>query len=516
MPEARPPFPKILVANRGEIAVRILRACRENGIRSVAVYSEADVHAPHVRYADEAVPIGPAPAVESYLNVERILSAARECGVDAIHPGYGFLAESAEFAKACEAAGHTFIGPSAEAMTRMGNKIEARRTMAAAGVPIIPGNAEPVADATAAARIAATIGYPVLIKASAGGGGKGIRVAEDEPALARALANAREEARAAFGDAAVFIEKLLTPVRHIEVQVLADQHGNVVILGERECSIQRRRQKLIEESPAVSITPALRAELEAAAARVVRACDYTSAGTVEFLVYGEEQFAFLELNARLQVEHPVTEMVRGVDLVSDMIRIAAGEPIGYSAADSPPRGWAIECRITAEDPWNDFLPSAGTVYGYREPAGPGIRVESGLAEGLEIGVFYDPLLAKIIAWGSDREQARRRMLRALGEFRVLGLRTSVPFHRAMLSDPRFVRGEINTEYVEREFQMEPPQPPDHGALAALAGAAFLHANGAISPTANGRNGAGGAHNPWRLRTRASRPTVERGWQRRIR
>ena len=512
MPEPRPPFRKVLVANRGEIALRVIRACRDLGIPSVAVYSEIDHAAPHVRYADEAYSIGPAPAAESYLRIDRILDVAQRAGADAIHPGYGFLSENAEFVRACRQAGIVFIGPSDAAMTKMGSKIEARRTLAAAGVPVIPGTIDPVRDPVEAARISREVGYPVLIKAAAGGGGKGIREAGNDDELERAITNAQQEARAAFGDDAVYIEKLIRPVRHIEIQVIADHHGNIVTLGERECSLQRRRQKLIEECPSPVMTPGLLARMREAARKVVQACDYTNAGTVECLVYGEEQFAFLEMNARLQVEHPVTELVWTVDLVVDQIRVAAGERLGYGEEDVEIHGWAIECRIAAEDPYNQFLPSSGTVYHYREPAGPGVRVESGLYSGMPVSVHYDPMLAKIVTWGVDREQARRRMLRALSEFRVVGVQTNVPFHVAMLQSSAFRQGAFHTLYVEQEFSFGAETRPDHSDLAALAAAAYLGRNGGTSagtPALSPQRGGWAA-------ARGPRRAPEQGWQRRSR
>ena len=458
MSQDRPLFRKLLVANRGEIALRVVRGARDLGIPTVAVYSDVDADLPHVRLADEAYCLGPAPAAESYLNIERLLDVAERSGADAVHPGYGFLSENADFVRACDAAGLTFVGPPAEAMDQMGDKIASRRSMQAAGVPIVPGTVDPVTSLPEAAAAADEAGYPVIVKASAGGGGKGIRVVQSPDELARAISNAQEEAGAAFGDGAVFVEKLLRGARHIEVQVIADADGNVVTLGERECSLQRRRQKLIEEAPSAAVGPALRARLEAAAATAVRACGYRNAGTVEFLVYGEneDQVAFLEVNARLQVEHPVTELVRGVDLVRDQLRVAAGLPLGYTGADRPIQGWAMECRITAEDPYAGFLPAIGPIHAYREPTGPGVRVDGMLHPGMEVSLHYDSLLAKLVTWGEDRDQCIRRMRRALREFSVAGVHTTIPFHLAMLDDPNFLRGAIHIDYVEEEFQMPAP------------------------------------------------------------
>ena len=511
MTDFKPPFRKVLVANRGEIALRVVRGCRDLGVQSVAVYSEVDQAAPHVRYADEAYAIGPAEASESYLNIEKILDVARRSGAEAVHPGYGFLAESAVFARACTDAGLVFVGPSPEAMEKMGSKLDARRTLQAAGVPLIPGTTEALHDPAEAERVAREIGYPLLIKASAGGGGKGIREVNHAEELTRAIANAQQEARAAFGDDALYVEKLLRPVRHIEIQLIADQQGKIVTIGERECSIQRRRQKLIEEAPAPTMTPELRARMREAARTVAQACDYVNAGTVECLVYDDDQFAFLEMNARLQVEHPVTEMVWRVDLVAEQLRVAAGQPLSFDEEELTMRGWAIECRVAAEDPYQGFLPSTGIVHHYREPAGPGIRVDSGLYNGMAVGVHYDPLLAKIIARGMDREQARRRMLRALSEFRLLGLQTNVPFHIAMLQDPNFIAGEIDTDYVERSMHLTIDDRPDHTEIAALAAASFLHRNGSGAQSApDGRDGRG--PDPWVQRSRGQRGTTV-GWRR---
>ena len=511
----KPPFEKLLVANRGEIAVRVIRGAHDIGIRTVAVHSEVDANLPHVRLADEAYCIGPAPSAESYLNSERILEVAQQAGVDAIHPGYGFLAENAAFARACEAAGITFVGPSGDSMEKMGDKIESRRTMKAAGVPIVPGTIDPVSDPAEAKTIAAEIGYPVAVKASAGGGGKGIRIVHREDELERAMTNAQDEARAAFGDGSVFIEKYISPARHIEIQVIADKQGNVATLGERECSIQRRRQKLIEEAPSLAVSPQLRAEMEEAARNVVRSVEYVNAGTVEFLVYGEDEFAFLEMNTRLQVEHPVTEMVRGVDLVADQLRVAAGEPLGYTGDDLPINGWAMECRIIAEDPYTDYLPSTGRIPYYREPAGPGVRVESMLHAGMEVSVHYDSLLAKLVTWGVDREQCRQRMKRALREFQILGVSTSIPFHLAMLDDPNFISGAINTEYVEEVFQM-PQERPSTSRLAALAAAAYLNRAGEHAPGGSQLNGGNDRGRSWGMYARGKRAPLEVGWRRNFR
>ncbi|KAA0222152.1 ATP-grasp domain-containing protein, partial [bacterium] len=391
-------FTKVLVANRGEIALRIVRALRDLGIRSVAVYSDVDRVSQHVRYADEAHPIGPAEARESYLNQERIISVAKQCGAQAVHPGYGFLAENADFADACTAAGLTFIGPSPESVRTLGDKIAARALAESVGIPVLPGSPE-VSTIEEAMAWARRIGFPVMVKAAAGGGGKGIRRIDTEEEFRDAAARAMYEAQAAFGNPAIYVEKNLDRVRHIEVQIIGDRYGNIVPIGERECSIQRRHQKLIEECPSAVVTPDLRRTLGRAAVRVARAADYHNLGTVEFLLTGENEYYFLEMNTRLQVEHPVTEMTSGVDLVKDQILVAAGEELAYDEVELLNRGWAIECRIVAEDPFNDFLPSVGRIVLAREPAGPGIRVESALYDGVEVTPYYDSLLAKVTAWG---------------------------------------------------------------------------------------------------------------------
>jgi acetyl-CoA carboxylase biotin carboxylase subunit len=439
---------KVLVANRGEIAVRIIRACRELGIRSVAVYSEADRLAPHVLCADEAYPIGEAAAAQSYLRAEALVETARATGCDAVHPGYGFLAERAFFAAAVEEAGLAFVGPPASAIAAMGDKTEARRRMTAAGVPVVPGTTEPVADEQAALSAAEAVGYPVLLKAAAGGGGKGMRVVRSADEMVRSLEAAGNEARNAFGDDSVYIERFLDRPRHIEVQVLADAHGTVLHLGERECSIQRRHQKMIEEAPSPVMTSELRARMGEAAVAAARAVGYRSAGTIEFLFQGGE-FFFLEMNTRIQVEHPVTELVTAVDLVQWQLRIASGEALPWAQTDVRLSGHAIECRITSEDPQSGFLPSTGRIERLDVPAGPGVRWDGGIGEGSEVSLYYDPLLAKLIVHGPDRASAIARMERALDELRIIGVETSAPFHAKVMREPDFRAGAFDIGYIER-------------------------------------------------------------------
>jgi acetyl-CoA carboxylase biotin carboxylase subunit len=466
-------FRKVLVANRGEIAVRIIRACRELGIRTVAVFSEVDRNALHVRYADEAYCIGPAPARESYLRIDRIIDVARRTGADAIHPGYGFLAERPDFAEACEEAGIVFIGPPPRAIGAMGDKATARKMAKALGVPIIPGTDGGLSDEDLI-RAAEIIGFPILIKASAGGGGKGMRIVRSPEEMPDALAAARREAMAAFGDDDVYLEKLVEGARHVEVQILADQHGNVIHLGERECSIQRRHQKLIEESPSPIVDEEMRQRMGEVAVRIAQAIGYVNAGTVEFLVDKERNFYFIEMNTRLQVEHPVTEMVTGVDIVKEQIRIARGRKLRYRQEDIRQTGWAIECRITAEDPFNGFMPSTGRIVTLAEPTGPGIRVDSGVYEGCEITPYYDSLIAKVIAWGETRGEAILRMLRALEEFRIIGIQTTIPFHQAILNSTRFLAGHFDTKFVEERFSMDDETPPELEEVAAIIATLVAH------------------------------------------
>jgi acetyl-CoA/propionyl-CoA carboxylase biotin carboxyl carrier protein len=446
-------FHRILIANRGEIAVRVIRTCREMGIESVAVYSDADANALHVALADRAVRIGPPTPADSYLSIAAMLDAARVTGAEAIHPGYGFLSENEDFARACEAAGVTFIGPPADAIERMGSKIAARDIARAAGVPIVPGATPSLQTVEAIAEAASRVGYPILLKPSAGGGGIGMKAVRGAGALAAAVSQAQREARGAFGDDTLYVERLVENPRHVEIQLLADNHGHVVHLFERECSLQRRHQKIVEETPSVALTPALRQRMGEAAVTVARAAGYRSAGTIEFLLEGrgdDASFYFLEMNTRLQVEHPVTEQVTGVDLVRAQIQIAAGEPLPWSQAHLSQRGHAIEVRVYAEDFARGDLPQAGPLLLYREPAGPGVRVDSGVREGDAISVHYDPMIAKLIATGETREAARARALAALRQFPVLGVRTNIPFLIRLLEHPRFVAGAIDTHLVDRE------------------------------------------------------------------
>src|SRR6202451_1027303 len=448
-------FRKILVANRGEIAVRVMRACREMGIAAVAVYSEIDRPALHVRHADEAYPIGAAASSESYLNIEKILDVVKRSGADAIHPGYGFLSENARFAQACVEAGIKFIGPTAAAMRAMGSKTKARQSMERAGVPFVPGTSRGLESLQQAEEVSARIGYPIMLKAAAGGGGKGMRLVHAREELKASLEGARSEAERAFGDGEVYIEKAIIDPRHIELQVLADEHGNTVYLGERECSLQRRHQKVFEEAPSPVVDEDMRRRMGEVAVRVARAANYTNAGTVEFLVDREKNFYFLEMNTRLQVEHPVTELITGLDLVHLQIRIADGEKLPFTQEDVQIRGHAIECRIYAEDPDNNYFPSPGKITLLLEPSGPGIRTDSGMYEGWTVPMDYDPLLAKLIGYGSDREQAIAPLTRALDEYFVGGIKTNIALFRRILADPDFRAGKLDTGFLDRLLQQEP-------------------------------------------------------------
>jgi acetyl-CoA carboxylase biotin carboxylase subunit len=445
------PFRKVLIANRGEIAVRIIRACREMGLPTVAVYSEADRASLHVRQAAEAYLLGPAPSTQSYLRIDRVLDAARRSGADAVHPGYGFLAEKAEFAAACEEAGIAFIGPKSETIALMGEKTSARRAATEAGVPVVPGTLQPVEGAAALRREADRIGYPLMIKAAAGGGGKGLRLVRTAAELDNAADRARSEAGNAFGDSSLYLEKAITRARHIEIQVLADHYGEAVHLFERECSIQRRHQKVIEESPSPFVTPDLRERMGRLAVSLVKKIGYRNAGTLEFLVDETRSPYFLEMNTRIQVEHPVTEMVTGEDLVKLQIRIAQGEPLPFRQEALGQRGHAIECRIYAEDPDRNFLPSPGRIVALRVPGGPGVRDDSGVYEGYEVGVQYDSLLSKLVAYGFNRSDAILRMRRALEEYKILGLKTTLPFLDRVLHHPSFEAGDFDTGFVEKVF-----------------------------------------------------------------
>ncbi len=483
-------FTKVLVANRGEIALRIVRGLRDLGIESVAVYSDVDRLSQHVRYADEAHHIGPADARESYLNGAKIIETALACGAEAIHPGYGFLAENADFAEACERAGLTFIGPSPASMRALGDKIAARKIAMAAGIPVVPGSLETTSidDAFEAAN---KLGYPVMVKAAAGGGGRGIRLVREPGEFHDAAMRAMQEAQAAFGNSTIYIERNLSPVRHIEVQIIGDKFGNIVPVGERECSIQRRHQKLIEECPSPVVTPELRRSLGRAATKIARAADYHSVGTVEFLLTESGEWFFLEMNTRLQVEHPVTEIVTGVDLVKDQILVAAGEELPYDEYELLTRGWAMECRIVAEDPFNDFLPSVGRVVLAREPAGPGIRVESALYDGVEVTPYYDSLLAKVTAWGRNREGARARMKRALAEFRVVGVATNIPYLQQILDLPDFIEGKLDTDFLDRHEIATEEHLDEQKRLAEIAALLFVTSG---EPPAQNGNGAASGHN----------------------
>jgi acetyl-CoA carboxylase, biotin carboxylase subunit len=462
---------KVLIANRGEIAVRIARACRELDITSVAVYSEADRAALHVRMADEAVAIGPAPSRESYLRIDRVLDAARSRGADAVHPGYGFLAENAEFARACEEAGLVFIGPRSETIALMGEKTSARRLAVEAGVPVVPGTLEPVDDLEALRREAERIGFPVMLKAAAGGGGKGLRLVPDAASLASAAERARSEALSAFGDGSLYLEKALVRPHHIEIQVLADHHGQAVHVFERECSIQRRHQKVIEESPSPFVTPELRERMGALAVALAQKAGYRNAGTLEFLVDAGRSPYFLEMNTRLQVEHPVTEMVTGLDLVKLQIAIAQGERLPFAQGELRQRGHAIECRVYAEDPAQGFLPSPGRLLALRAPAGPGLRDDSGVYEGGEVPIHYDPLISKLVAWGADRAEAIARMRRAVAEYAVLGITTTLPFFDRVLRHPAFVAGDVDTGFIERHrSELFSPPADDVREMAVIAAA----------------------------------------------
>jgi acetyl-CoA carboxylase biotin carboxylase subunit len=487
---------KILVANRGEIALRVMRTAKEMGISTVAVFSEADRQALHVRYADEAVCIGPPPSSQSYLLMDKIIEVAKELNVDGIHPGYGFLSENAVFAQKVKDAGIIFIGPSAEAMNTMGSKLGAKAAVKEFGVPMVPGTEGAISDVAEARKVASSIGYPVLVKASAGGGGKGMRVVENEEEFEQQVQLAMSEALSAFGDGAVFIEKYVGAPRHIEFQILGDSFGNIVHLFERECSIQRRHQKLVEEAPSSCLTPEVRKKMGEAAVNVAKACNYTGAGTVEFLVDEQLNFYFLEMNTRLQVEHPVTEQIVGLDLVKEQIRIAMGEPLGYTQDDLEIRGHAIELRVCAEDPANNFLPDIGKLITYKLPQGYGVRVDDSFEEGMEIPIHYDPMIAKLITFGSNRTEAIQRMIRAISDYRISGIETTLPFGTFAMQHEAFVSGHFDTGFISKYYKPEllPVKQTDESFVALAAGMVY---NSSSASTA----------------TSASAPVEESSWKR---
>jgi len=492
-------FSKILIANRGEIALRVIRACRELGIRTVAVYSEADRFALHVRKADEAYCVGPAPSAQSYLRVERILEVARQSRAEAIHPGYGFLSENPVFAEVCEEAGIVFIGPSSETMRLSGSKTASRRLAKQVGVPTVPGTDKDLTDEEILRR-APEIGFPIVIKAAAGGGGKGMRVVREADELQSAIRGARSEGKSSFGDPAVFVEKYLVRPHHIEIQILADATGHTLYLGERECSIQRRHQKVVEEAPSPFMTPELRLRMGEAAVALARGCGYRNAGTVEFLVDADRNFYFLEINARLQVEHPVTELTTGIDLVKSQIRIAAGEPLSLRQEEVERRGHAIECRIYAEDPANNFAPSPGKLIRYRPPSGPGIRNDSGVYEGYEVSIYYDPMISKLIAWGKDRGEAIGRMRQALGDYLIGGIKTTIPFLFEVMADAAFLKGDVDTTFIEAFLKRKKMEEPRHREVGLVAAAIHAYlADKERRPPAPAA--AAGAVSPWTLAAR---------------
>lgn len=480
-----PTINKLLVANRGEIALRVMRTAREMGIQTVAIYSEADRNALHVRYADEAVCVGPAPSSESYLKADAIIDVCRRLNVDAIHPGYGFLSENAQFARQVRDAGLIFVGPSPESIEVMGSKLAAKAAVADYNIPMVPGTPSAITDRTEAKRISAQIGYPVLIKASAGGGGKGMRIVENDAEFDEQMDRAVSEAISAFGDGSVFIEKYVTAPRHVEIQVLGDQHGNIIHLFERECSVQRRHQKVVEEAPSAILTPEIRDAMGRAAVDVARACGYYGAGTVEFIVNNQLDFYFLEMNTRLQVEHPVTEQITGVDLVKQMIYIAEGRPLTIKQEDLTIKGHAIEVRVYAEDPANNFLPDVGTLDTYVRPQGNGVRVDDGFEQGLEIPIYYDPMIAKLVTYGDSRDEAIQKMIRAIDEYQISGVQTTLSFGRFVMEHPAFRSGQFDTGFVGKYFTAEvlTPTPDADEANVAAVLAAYLLQNS--KPKANG-------------------------------
>jgi len=469
-----PEIKKVLVANRGEIAIRVIRSLKELGIETVAVYSEADRKAPHVIMADEIFCLGKAPSTDSYLNQPKILEACRKLKVDAVHPGYGFLSENAEFARLIEENKIVFIGPSASSIEIMGSKIKAKEAVAAYDIPLVPGTAEPVTDHKVAEEQAISIGFPLLIKASAGGGGKGMRIVESPEEFQSQLQRASSEAKSAFGDGSVFLEKFITHPRHIEVQVIGDQHGNIVHLFERECSIQRRHQKVIEEAPSPAVSPALRQKLGQAAVDVARAANYHGAGTVEFMLDQDQQFYFLEMNTRLQVEHPITEMITGIDLVKEQIRVAEGKKLSMRQQDLKINGHAIEARVYAEDPESGFLPDTGSLHYYQIPRGPGVRVDDGYRQGMEVPIYYDPMIAKLIVHGSNREEAIQRMIRAIDEYRIVGVKTTLEFCQFVMRHSKFQQGEYTTRFIQDHYQVGTGNSDQNLKQVAAAMAAYLY------------------------------------------
>ncbi len=499
------PFQRVLVANRGEIACRVIRGCHERGLQAVAVYSDADADALHVRLADAAYPIGPAASRESYLRADKILEVARVAGCDAIHPGYGFLSENAGFAQAVIDAGLVWIGPPPSAIDAMGSKTAARQRMSAAGVPVVPGTLEPLADLEEAKRIALDIGFPVMLKAAAGGGGKGMRRVDRAEDLENALTGAQQEALKSFGDGAVYVEKLIVGPRHVEIQVLADAHGTVVHLFERDCSVQRRHQKVVEETPCPVLPDETRRQMGEVACRAAAAVGYVNAGTCEFLLGADGSFYFLEMNTRLQVEHPITEMVTGIDLVQAMLRIAAGEKLWFRQDDLAIHGHSIECRIYAEDPRANFRPAPGPLKGYREPAGPFVRTDSGVVQGMDVPIHYDPMIAKLVVWGQDRAEAIQRARRALEDYRIVGTPTSIPFFLALFQDPAFLAGKYDTGFITPEWLGEKLVPtPESVELAAVASAIVrFEADSASKPQASEGVGSAWKVTGWRAGLRGS-------------
>jgi acetyl-CoA carboxylase, biotin carboxylase subunit len=494
-------FKKILIANRGEIAVRIIRACQELGIATVAVYSDVDRNALHVRYADESYNIGPAPSRDSYLRIDKILDVAKRSGADAIHPGYGFLAEKENFAQACADAGVVFIGPSPSAIAAMGDKSVARATVKKNGVAVIPGT-DDEGDLTNEELLALApgIGFPLLIKASAGGGGKGQREVRDLESMPGLLAAARREAESSFGDGRVYLEKMIEGARHIEFQLLGDHYGTIIHLGERECSLQRRRQKLVEEAPSVALDPELRERMGAMAVKAAEAVNYFNAGTIECLLDKHGNYYFMEMNTRLQVEHPITERITGIDIVKEQIRIARGRKLRYTQADIQQNGWAIECRINAEDPFQNFMPSTGVVTHINFPTGPGIRVESGVYEGFEITPYYDSMIAKLICWGDTRPEALLRLRRALSEIRIMGVKTNIPFHQQLIESTRFQAGQFDTRFVEDRFEMQ-EQSTKQAHVAAIAATMIAHKQGQAAAEQIGLPEGNGRASAWKWSTR---------------